>query len=205
MDEDALAALVDGQITDARQFATSDLVTGRDKALEYVRGEITDLIPEKDKSSVTSRDLSDHLNWIMPGLLRVFLSTDKVAIYEPNKQEMGPDETGKVVDLSAARADQATDYLNHVFLNECSGYRVLQNAIYDGLLLSNGIIKHWWDDKPDYKTESFSGLTDDKYTYIVNHEDVEEVLEHTAYGGTAEPAIPLPAIGGGYSGLPAET
>src|SRR5215213_11580578 len=104
MDEDALAALVDGQITDARQFATSDLVTGRDKALEYVRGEITDLPPEKDKSSVTSRDLSDHLNWIMPGLLRVFLSTDKVAVYEPNKEEFGTNEKGETVDLASERA-----------------------------------------------------------------------------------------------------
>jgi hypothetical protein len=175
MDEDALAALVDHQIADAGQFATSDLITGRDRALEYVRGEVNDIPAEPGKSSITSRDLSDVLNWIMPGLLRVFLASDRVAIYEPNKREIGPDGQ----DISKERAEQATDYLNYTFLTECDGYRVLQSAFYDGLLLGNGIIKHWWDDTPEYETRSFTGLTDDQYLFLVSHPDVEKVLEHS--------------------------
>src|SRR5215210_168201 len=132
MDEDALASLVDGEIADARQYARSDLATDRERALEYVRG-IVDIEAEDGKSSVTSRDLSDVLNWIMPSLLRVFLASDRVVLYEPNKQIIGTrpkvgldkqpvvdPQTGQPVmeqfDLGKERAEEATDYVNYVFL-----------------------------------------------------------------------------------------
>jgi hypothetical protein len=168
MDDAKLAALCDGQITDAKRYDGSDLEGNRRLALDFVNGEV-DIPSEQGKSSVVSHDLSDTLNWIMPGLLRVFLASDRVAIYEPNKQ--GAEEFAK----------QATDYVNYVVLNDCQGYRILQSAFYDGLLMGNGIIKHWWDPTPEYATESFTALTDDVYTQLVADDDVEEVLEHTEY------------------------
>jgi hypothetical protein len=73
MDIDALAALVDGQIADAREYNRTSLAQSRELALDFIRGEV-DLENEEGKSSVTSRDLSDILGWIMPSLLRVFLA-----------------------------------------------------------------------------------------------------------------------------------
>jgi hypothetical protein len=203
MDPSELAALVQGQIDDARRYVSEELAADREKALEFVRGEV-DLVAEKGKSQVVSRDLSDVLGWIMPSLLRQFLGSDRVVIYEPRKREMvtrpkmGEDgqpvidpQTGQPVpervDLGKERADQATDYVNYVFLSETDGYCVLAEAIYDGLLLGNGIIKYWWDQKPEYKTETLRGLSEDELAMVLQDVPKEDILGHSAYAAERAP------------------
>src|SRR4051812_39138862 len=82
-----LAALVQGQVDDARRYVDEELSADRETALEFVRGEV-DLKAEAGKSQVVSRDLSDVLGWIMPSLLRQFLGSDRVVLYEPRKREI---------------------------------------------------------------------------------------------------------------------
>src|SRR5690606_1308412 len=111
----------------------------RADAIKYYAGrkEIVRFAP--GHSSVTSRDLSDSIGWILPGLMRVFLGSENIVCYEPQTPQ---DE---------ASASQATDYVNYVFLRECHGYRVLRDAFQEGLMFGNGIWKFWWDKKPEYE------------------------------------------------------
>lgn len=215
MQPSELAALVQGQIDDARRYVDEELAADREKALEFVRGEV-DLKAERGKSQVTSRDLSDVLGWIMPSLLRQFLGSDRVVLYEPRKREMtvrpkmGEDgrpvvdpQTGQPVpervDLGKERADQATDYVNYVFLSEADGYCVLASGIYDGLLLGNGIIKYWWDQKPEYKTETLRGLSDDQMTLVLQNVPEEDILGHSARADDGSPGQADNGQGGGYA------
>ena len=171
MSDRDLAAIVDQQIDAAAEYDRTDLAGSREKALRYYEGEETlggDVPFDTDRSRVVSKDLSDVHGWIMPSLLRVFLGSDRVVQYEPRRPG------------AEKHAQYATDYINYLFLTECNGYGVLHDAIWDGLLFGNGIIKHWWDDTPEYVTEEFSNRTEREYLEIVNQPDVEEVLEHTA-------------------------
>jgi hypothetical protein len=168
MTDDELAALVDGQVNDAKTYESSDLIQLREKALKYYEGEI-DIPSAPGRSSVVSRDVADTHGLIMPGLMRVFLATDNIAIYNPRTR----------ADEKFAR--QATDYVNYVVMRECEGYSQFRSAFHDGLLFGNGVLKHWWDFTPEYSTEEFSGLSDDAYMGLVTDPDVEEVLEHTEY------------------------
>jgi hypothetical protein len=169
MSDADLAALLDGQINDAIAYDASDLWHSREKALDYFEGRMPDLPSQAGRSSVVSRDVADVHGLVMPGLLRVFLATDTVAIFEPRQQR---DEKF---------AKQATDYVNYLTLRECDGYRQLRAAISDALLLGNGVLKHWWDPTKEYTTEDFTGLSDDAYTQLVADDEVEEVLEHSEY------------------------
>jgi hypothetical protein len=168
MTDDELAALVDGQVNDAKTYESSDLIQLREKALKYYEGEI-DIPSAVGRSSVVSRDVADTHGLIMPGLMRVFLAADNIAIYNPRTR----------ADEKFAR--QATDYVNYVVMRECEGYSQFRSAFHDGLLFGNGILKHWWDFTPEYSTEEFSGLSDDAYSMLAADPDVEEVLEHTEY------------------------
>ncbi len=182
MTDEELAALVDGQINDAKNYESSDLTQLREKALKYFEGEV-DIPAAPGRSSVVSRDVADTHGLILPGLMRVFLATDNIAIYEPKTQ----------ADEKFAR--QATDYVNYVVMKECEGYSQFRSAFHDGLLMGNGILKHWWDQTLEYDTESFSGLSDDAYTMLVNDSDVDEVIEHTEYDDpdwvAPPPALPM--------------
>ncbi len=191
MTEDDLSSLLDGQINDAKDYESSDLVQLRQKALKYYEGEI-DIPSAPGRSSVVSRDVADTHGLIMPGLMRVFLATNNIAIYQPRMP----------ADDHFAR--QATDYVNYVVMSECDGYAEFRSAFHDALLMGNGILKHWWDDAPEYTTEDFSGLPDDAYTQLVQDDDVEEVIEHTEYDDPAwqPPQPPQMPLAGDQSPLP---
>jgi hypothetical protein len=218
MTREELARLVSAEIDDARTFLTERTggrmrstgapgqPAGYNMAHRFMRGDV-DILAEVGRSSVASRDLSDVLGWVMPGLLRVFLASDRVVVYEANKPKLVPGPDGQPKDISKDLADQATDYVNYAFLADCGGYNVLQFAIYDGLLLGNGLVKHWWDQTPEWKIEGpFTNLSDEQFALLVNGDDVD-VIEHTAhvaFDGAAVAAQPAAAMGQAMAPTPAD-
>lgn len=166
MTDEELGALVAAEISDAIDYDTSDFQKDRTRALEYYRGEMKDLEPEEGRSSITSHDVQDTIGALLPSLMRVFFSSDRIGVFEP---EQRGDEDG---------AEQATDYANYIILRECDGYTVFWDVFHDALLHANGVVKHWWDRTPKVTTERFSGLSDDQAAELLSDENVE-VLEHS--------------------------
>jgi hypothetical protein len=184
MTADELQALASSDIDSVINF-TADAASAREKALRYFEADPQQLskwLPiSAGRSKVVSRDVADTIGLIKPGLSRVFFGSDILGRYEPTRQQIETDETGKKVDLADERARQATDYANYTMLKESDGYRHLNAGINDGLLHGNGLLKHWWDPTVEYSTESFTGLTDEAYYELVADPEVEEVLEHSEY------------------------
>jgi len=169
MTDPDLASAVSIQIDEAKAYDRSDRAEHRDWALRFMEGEV-DLPPMgKNRSKVVSRDVADIHGMILPGLMRVFFSTDRIVIYEPTR------------DVHEEYSDQASDLVNYVVMRECDGYRNFRAAFSDGLLLGNGILKHWWDGTPEYTTEDYSGLSDDQLQALLADPDVEEVTEQEDY------------------------
>lgn len=176
MDDTELAALVRAQITDAIGYDQTELSLRRVKAIEYYRGELRDLEPREGWSRVTARDLSEHIGWIMPGLMRVFAASDKIVCYEPE----GPGDE--------AAAKQATDYVNYVFWRECEGYRTLWNAFQDALMFGNGIIKFWWETATKIEFLDYRGLSDAAAALIEQDEEVEVISRSEEVKSIIDPA-----------------
>jgi hypothetical protein len=166
MNDADLKSKLDQQISDSISYDQSELRERRIRAIDYYEGEVRDIESLPGRSSVVSHDVSDTIGWILPALVRIFLSSDHVVVYEPRR----PD--------SEAGAKQATDYVNYVFQSENDGYKILHAALFDGLLFGNGIIKHWWDDTPEYCTETHSNLTEDAFLALMSRGDIEEAVEH---------------------------
>ena len=53
-----------------------------------------------------------------------------------------------------AQAEQASDFVNLVVLNECGGFRAIQDAIHDALLVGNGILRWFVDERGTVKVEA---------------------------------------------------
>ena len=175
MSEGELSAILDGWITDSRSFDRSDLSINREWAIRFYDGEC-DIPWQENHSSVVSHDVADALEWILPALLRIFTSSSKIAIFEPVTPA---DEVG---------AKQATACINHLFQNECDGYRVVKDAMHDGLLHGNGVVKSWWEGAKEYKVEVVRGLDEMEFQALLSEPDLEEVLEIKEYpaDGAAE-------------------
>lgn len=166
MTDSALGAMVRAAIDDAKGYDKEELAQRRARAIDYFEGRMEDVPSQPGRSSVTSRDLSDAIGWILPSLMRVFTAGDRVAEYDPQGEE---DEAG---------AKLATEYVNYVFLRECNGYTVLYTALLEALQFGNGIVKHWWDTSVEYETQDYTGLDDMAFTQLVADDGVD-VLQHS--------------------------
>jgi len=165
-----LTALVSHEISGAMTYDQSELSEKRARALEYLRGEMNDVEPRPNGSKVTSRDVADTISWMLPGIMRVFMGSDRMAEYEPVLRDGVPPE------VAEDHADQASDYANYVFFKDNDGYRVIYNATHDSLTMANGIVKHWWDDTPEEEISIHSALTVDQVALLTEDENVE-ILE----------------------------
>lgn len=163
MDDDRLKTLLSQEISSALTYDDTELSQKRAKALEYYRGTMSDTPAMTGRSSVVSMDVADTIGWMLPGIIRVFTASDRMAIYEPEKPQ---DEKF---------AKQATDYVNYVFMKDNPGYRILWDATHDSLLLGNGVVKHWWDDKEECEYTEHSGLTEEQIA-ILQSEDGAEIV-----------------------------
>jgi hypothetical protein len=86
MSESELTALIEREIADAVDYEDSELAAHRARALEYYEGTMADVPPEKGKSNVVSHDIAETNGWMMLGMMRVFLGSDRIVIYEPARQ-----------------------------------------------------------------------------------------------------------------------
>jgi hypothetical protein len=180
MTEDELGALCEDWITNAKHFDESDLEETRQKANDFYDGKV-DIEPQPNRSKVVSSDVADVMGWILPGLLRVFTASDRAVIYEPNSPE------------EEDMAKEATFGINHIFLNECGGFRLMKDAMFNGLLHGNGPIKLSWHGEKQYKIEDITGLTMEEVMALLQDPDVEDIIELNAYqvGPDGQPMKPI--------------
>ena len=143
MTDGELAVLCDGWIQDARSFDRSEAAASRRLAIDFYEGRV-DIASEPNKSDVVSPDVADALEGVLPGLLRVFLSSDRIVIYEPRQSgRRGDGQAGHR--WHQPRVPQRVPRLRGAAL---SGF-------HDALLHGNGVIKHYWEKAPEYRDGGF--------------------------------------------------
>lgn len=177
--EQQLGAIVAQQIELAKGHDKHARATPRAKALDYFFGNMDAYVPpEPNRSKVVSRDVADTIGWMLPGIMRVFTASDRMAVAEP----VGAED----VDF----ADQATDGMNYVFWKDNKGYEVVYAATWDSLLHGNGIVKTYYDDTPVYSTSFHSGLTEDQVAILLEDESTE-VLASTVSEAVGPDGLPV--------------
>ena len=184
MSESELKALLDAEKMSAlASIWSSQLSADRDDALMYYVNDMSKDMPAQDgRSQAVSSDVADCIEGLMPGLIEIFAGADDVMKFDP----VGPH------DVEAA--DQETDYVNHVFMQENPGFLNLYTFIKDALLSKVGILKFWWEDREEYEQETYHGLSEDQMAILTKDSDVEIVSkkEHEADPETAAALQPPP-------------
>lgn len=178
--DDDLLRMIGADITEASDFDETELQPVRVAALDYFEGRMPDTPALEGRSSVVSRDVSEVVGWIMPSLDRVFFANDVAATFEPVK----PGDEGD--------AEQATDYLNALFMGDCDGPEALRAAFQDAILTRVGFVKVYWDETPEVETLEYTGLDDVQFARLVGDPEIE-VLEHTEYADESTEATEAPA------------
>ena len=162
--EREIEGIVQDAISDAVDFIEGEISDDRITAQRYYDGEV-DIGHEEGRSKVVATKVRDTVRAVKPSLMRIFLSTSKPVEYTPK----GPEDV--------AAAEQATAFMHHEF-NRLNGYRVLNDAFHDALIKKQGIVKAYWLMTPEAEIYTFTDLSDDEYTYLIEDDSVT-VLEHS--------------------------
>lgn len=126
-----------------------------------------------DRSKIVMTDVRDTIESIKPELMDIFYGGDKVVEFSPRGDE----------DVEAA--EQETDVCNYIFNQKNNGFMVLYSWFTDALLLKNGYIKRYWDERTVTEIEEYDELTLQEATQILKDmydgDDEVEILEQ--WGG----------------------
>jgi hypothetical protein len=170
-----LKALLSAERYDALSaMAASKLSDERASALNYYMGNMSKDMPAPDgRSKAVSSDVADTIEGLMPSLMDIFCGADEVVRFAPVGAE---DE---------AAAEQESDYVNHVFMQQNPGFMVLYSFVKDALLSKVGVVKVWWEEREEESRETYYDLTDDQFALlaqaVLESDGAMKIVAHTMH------------------------
>src|SRR5262249_20477662 len=152
----SLKAMLASEKADALAAMSAARLSGeRARAQAYYLGDMEQDMPAQEgRSRAVSSDVADTIEGLMPGLMDIFCGTDEVVRFEPVGAE---DE---------AAAQQETDYVNHVFMQQNPGFMVTYGFIKDALLSKVGVAKVFWDEREQEERETYLDQPDDAFALL---------------------------------------
>lgn len=165
MTENEVLSAVRNQLTRCAGFDGDEEATAREKALNYYfqrpRGDEV-----AGRSHYVSGDVSAMVEANLAQMLDAF-SSDSIAEFEPLGAE---DET---------QAQLESDAVRYFVMSKSNGFTELAMAIKDALLLRNGVMKVWVEEKTQTRTKSFTDVSPEALVELTNQPGVEtKVLKY---------------------------
>jgi len=150
----------------ARDYIDNEVSPQREKAAAYYLGTAFG-DEEEGRSAVVLTEVRDKVLAMLPSLVRVFTSGERVVEYAPRNEEDVP------------VAEQATEYVNYLLDAEGNNaFKMIYECLKDGLLKKTGVLHWYWDEYYETSEESYTGLTIDQAQMLRMDGEVE-VLEET--------------------------
>ena len=182
LDDEEFLSHCRAQLEDAKDFLENHLAPHRSDAIDvYHQKEYGD--EEQGRSQYVDSTVRDTVNAILPSLLKIFTSTERVLEFMPRQPEDVP------------FALQATDYVRHC-LNEANFYNVLHDAMKDALIVGSGFIKYFYEYANEVEGYSYTGLDDDTLAALMQDDKIEvaSIDSRPIASGTDMPPEQIPMI-----------
>jgi len=182
LDDEEFLSFCREQLDDAKDFLENHLAPHRSDAIDvYHQKEYGD--EEQGRSQYVDSTLRDTVNSILPSLLKIFTSSERVLEFMPRQPEDEP------------FALQATDYVRHC-LNESNFYNVLHDAMKDALVVGSGFVKYFYEYAKEVEGYSYTGLDDDTLAVLMQDDQIEvsSIDSRPIASGTDMPEEEMPMI-----------
>ena len=168
MTSEELAGVIRAEIDDAVDFVEQDIGQDRAESTKYYRGDLFGN-EEDGRSQVVTRDVRDSVRQVLPSLMDVFFGAERAVEFVPH----GPEDV--------AGAEQQTDYINYILLQDNPGFEIFHSVFKDSLYQKTGIVKYWNDESVTVTYQDFSGLSDAQLGQILGQDDVELVSQTSEF------------------------
>lgn len=147
MTDDELSAALDAEIWQADGWDGDELSSNREQALLYFKGDSKAAPSMTGRAQVQSLDVADMHGAVLAAMMPAF-EIDDLVQFEPTSAQ----------DVDQARLE--SDAVNYTVMQANDGYMLFKEAIHDALLLRNGLVKVWVDERTETTTDEYEGLTD---------------------------------------------
>jgi len=131
-----------------------ELSAAREKALNYVKGEMPDVPSLPNRSRAVSTDVADAIETALPDLVEIFVGGDDVATFQP----AGPQDE--------EQAQAETDYVNAVIFDQNPGFLLFYSIIKDALTCKIGVSKSWWEEVSEVVETRHEGLAPEAWPAV---------------------------------------
>ena len=177
MNEDDFLEVVRERLDDAERFIDDYIAPDRAKATEAFQSrDYGD--EEQGRSQFVDSTLRDTVNAMLPSLMRIFFSSDRVVEFVPKNPEDVP------------YAEQMTEYVRHIITSENDGWNVISTAIKESLIRGCGFIKYYYDEKASSEGYSYTGLDDETLASLLTDQGLEIVTLDSYPIENAPPDLP---------------
>lgn len=154
----------------------TEIIRQQATALKYYKGSLFGN-EQEGRSKVVLTDVSDTVEWIMPDLMRMFTGGRVVAKFTASSPQHDQ------------FAEDATEYVHDVFMNDCGGWKVMHDWFKDALIQKVGAVKASLDvrtqprfDVYDLDELQLALLLDDETVEIVAHQVIPKIVPNRLTG-----------------------
>lgn len=153
-----LAAILSKELRQSLGSPGSEIAMLRLRNLQYYKAEAEGELaaPEiTDRSSIVSTDVPDTINWMLPGLLRPFVTSQEALQASAKKPQF----------TEGAKACQ--EYLRLLFWKRNKGYNILRQWFMDAMIQKMGFQKVSWVETEEDAEENYEGLSEPQMTMLM--------------------------------------
>lgn len=169
--DDNILSIIQSKLND------SDSLPDFETALDYYLGNPNGREVE-GRSAVTSTDVADAIEWIMPQIMKSFTQNNEIVIFDP------------IHEGDELQAELESEYVYEVMMKENDGFIILYQFVKDALMQKNGIIKVYYEDTPKVEVQEFTGLDPIAFQEALANPNVEPIaIEEVFDGHTGQPYV----------------
>lgn len=183
MSEEDVKSAIGAELQDAREIIEGDVGERRRLAQSYYKGDLFGNEVE-GRSSVVLTPVADTIDWIMPSLMRILFGGHEVAKYNP------------VAEGDEAGAEQATDYCNHVFMQENNGFKIGHTLCKDALLEGLGVGRVYYEDKLEPIYSRLESVSAEEFALMQEDDPSLEIIESSPSPDVVPAPLPPPGANG---------
>jgi hypothetical protein len=116
---------------------------------------------QEGRSALVSTDVADAIEWIIPQVMKSFTQNNEVVIFDP----VGPDDE--------KQAELESEFVYDILMKQNDGFILIHQFVKDALMQRNGILKVYYENEEDVKTEEYTGLSEEQLQMLVSDPSVE--------------------------------
>ena len=169
LDDSDIIAILNDELSQAN-------TTSLEEPLAYYLG-LPNGTEVEGRSSITSTDVADAIEWILPQIMKSFTQNNEVVVFDPINAD---DELQAAIE---------SEYVYDILMKQNNGFILIHQFVKDALLQRNGILKVYYEESECTKTYSYTGLTQDQM-YVIAASDNVEIKEQSVNTFIDETGLP---------------